>query len=62
MLTLRTIGLLWVAGLSLIYAVCPNFCSGHGKCGQYDICTCFLGPDGQYAWTGADCSQRTCPK
>mmetsp|Transcript_10940 Transcript_10940/g.16482 ORF Transcript_10940/g.16482 Transcript_10940/m.16482 type:complete len:215 (+) Transcript_10940:21-665(+) len=42
-------------------AVCPNYCSGHGICGDYDICKCFNNPDGSEAWTGYDCSKRTCP-
>ena len=56
-------------------AACPNSCSGHGTCDQYDACTCFKeaavttgGGDqrfkgtNQYEWTGADCSRRTCPR
>ena len=27
-----------------------------------DSCTCYLRPNGDPAWTGADCSLRTCPK
>ena len=42
-------------------AYCPNSCSGKGSCGDYDICTCVNGPDGNPAFTGPDCSQRTCP-
>lgn len=36
-------------------AACPNQCSGHGSCIQNDKCSCYA------MWTGADCSQRTCP-
>jgi len=43
-------------------AACPNQCSGHGRCGAGDICTCFQSSGGafpsRYSWTGADCSQR----
>lgn len=35
-------------------ASCPNQCSGHGRCGQTDKCSCF------YRWEGADCSLRKC--
>lgn len=44
-----------------IRAYCPNGCSGHGSCGADDRCTCYLRPNGEFAWQGADCSQRTCP-
>ena len=40
-----------------VEAICANGCSGHGTCGQNNVCTCFSG------WNGgaADCSYRTCP-
>eukprot|EP01038_Epipyxis_sp_PR26KG_P008207 gene8207-11105_t len=44
-----------------INGACPNQCNGHGICGDYDKCTCFDGPDGKSAWTGYDCSIKTCP-
>ncbi|CAM9580118.1 unnamed protein product [Chrysoparadoxa australica] len=49
--------------LGVVVAYCPNACSGHGGCGVNDRCTCYLRPGGdEYAWQGADCSERTCPK
>lgn len=46
-------------------AACPNQCSGHGRCGDFDKCVCFrqqgLYSPYRYGYTGADCSQRTCP-
>jgi len=42
-------------------AFCPNACSGHGSCGANDKCTCYSRPNGDAAWTGHDCSERTCP-
>jgi hypothetical protein len=48
--------------LQLILSSCPNFCSGHGECDKFFRCTCYKGPDGELAWTGNDCSLRTCPK
>merc|ERR1719240_1475329 len=55
--------LLAVASLSVtVDAYCPNGCSGHGSCGNNDKCTCYTRPDGDPAWTGHDCSLRTCPK
>jgi len=57
-------------------AHCPNSCSGHGSCALFnaasqptvDTCVCFKVRESEFdsnaeeaAWTGADCSQRTCP-
>jgi hypothetical protein len=52
-------------------AWCPNGCSGHGTCqaSPKDSCSCFTRmesfsgiTDSSFAaWTGADCSLRTCP-
>jgi len=42
-------------GIAFILAECPNACSGHGSCGQFDQCDCC------FNWQGADCSERTCP-
>jgi len=42
-------------------AYCPNNCNSKGECGPYDVCTCVNHVDGSPAWTGADCSLRTCP-
>jgi len=66
--------LAFLAMLSIaVNAYCPNLCSGHGSCGSNDKCTCYTqkgtasGYDGggfniaRVAWTGADCSLRTCP-
>jgi hypothetical protein len=33
---------------------CPNACSSHGKCGQYDSCICYRN------WMSNDCSERVC--
>lgn len=49
--------------ISISLTNCPNLCSGHGYCGNFDKCYCFKGIDEEEeAWTGADCSLRTCPK
>lgn len=40
--------------MSVAMASCPNRCSGNGRCGRYDKCTCFPG------FTGPDCSERYC--
>jgi hypothetical protein len=50
----------WVAAVLLlapsVFAVCPNYCSGHGSCGSENTCSCNDGWD-----FAADCSLRTCP-
>ncbi len=53
--TMRT-GLLAVIALSalaLVAARCPSACSGHGTCGNDDVCACWKN------WQGFDCSERT---
>jgi len=59
--------LIAVAILAVAQASCPNSCSGHGTCNNYDQCTCFDessldNSDSSAEWTGADCSLRTCPR
>jgi hypothetical protein len=41
--------------LATIWAECPNACSAHGKCGAYDMCTCYRN------WMAADCSESKLP-
>lgn len=59
-ITLLALAILGFTEMTAAY--CPNACSGHGSCGLNDKCTCYLRPNGDPAWTGHDCSQRTCPK
>jgi hypothetical protein len=40
--------------LQSILAECPNACSAHGKCGAYDMCSCYRN------WVANDCSERMC--
>ncbi|KAG5191524.1 sexually induced protein 3 [Tribonema minus] len=47
--------------LAQVAAHCPNFCNLHGICTANDICVCHLKNDDTPAWTGPDCSERTCP-
>lgn len=42
------------AALNTASAECPNACSAHGKCGAYDMCTCYRN------WMANDCSERIC--
>jgi hypothetical protein len=64
----RTI--LIVALFGAAAAFCPNACTGHGTCksSPKDSCECFTRRETELtsnadvaAWTGADCSERTCP-
>lgn len=41
-----------VISLRFISGECPNACSAHGRCGAYDMCTCYRN------WMANDCSQR----
>jgi hypothetical protein len=57
-----------IAAASLIaaaWASCPNQCSGHGRCGDFDRCLCFrqqgLSSPYRFGFTGPDCSLRACP-
>jgi len=53
------------AGIGLASAACPNTCSGHGTCNALDQCTCYLESSeggAEAMWTGADCSEMTCPR
>ena len=47
--------------LVCVTAYCPNGCSGHGSCGENDMCTCYNRVDGNPAWIYPDCSGRSCP-
>ena len=46
--------ILALVALSGVMAKCPNGCSGKGRCGENDLCTCFPG------YTDLDCSGRKC--
>jgi len=37
-----------------VSAECPNACSAHGKCTQFDSCDCYRN------WMSNDCSERIC--
>lgn len=41
---------------------CDNNCTGNGICVKNINCQCFLNLNGDPAWTGPDCSLKTCPK
>ena len=45
----------------IVYSYCERNCNGHGTCNDNDRCDCYKGRDGFVAWTGYDCSKRTCP-
>lgn len=40
-----------VSYFSLVAAECPNACSAHGKCTNYDMCICYRN------WMANDCSE-----
>ena len=42
--------------------MCSNNCSSHGECQINGNCVCHKNINGEYEWTGGDCSLRTCPK
>lgn len=42
--------------------ICDNACSGHGQCTPNNNCKCFADIGHEEAYTGPDCSLRTCPK
>lgn len=63
---MKTFGaLLAFAGVLAAEAACPNQCSGHGRCTENDVCECYKQTGTTWrqrvGYTGADCSQRTCP-
>ena len=62
---MKFIAVIVVAGLGFASAACPNSCNGHGTCNALDHCTCYLESahiSSEAMWTGADCSEMTCPR
>lgn len=50
------LGIVLVVILAGVEAACPNHCSGHGQCGDENVCDCDV------LWTAyPDCSGRLCP-
>lgn len=45
---------LLIVSTPMTKGACPNGCSGHGTCGEFDACVCHSN------WIGADCSERQC--
>jgi hypothetical protein len=52
---IRQVPLLLALLFDAAHAACPKLCSGHGICGDGNICSCFEGWDPG----AADCSRRT---
>lgn len=55
--------LLLMICINLVLSRCPNYCSGHGKCGKDAVCECYPGWGSQYDVTlyrSHDCSTRVC--
>ena len=52
---------LMITLVTVINSLCPNACSGHGYCEDFDICICYEDDEGNPAWQRNDCSERTCP-
>lgn len=46
--------LLLSASLMNVNAECPNACSSHGRCSNFDMCLCYRN------WMANDCSERIC--
>jgi hypothetical protein len=55
MMRTTLIALALVGMASFAAAECPNACSGHGRCGESDQCSCDRG------YVSGDCSHRACP-
>lgn len=62
---MKLVALVMAAGIGMVSAACPNSCNGHGTCNALDQCTCYLeatNVGSASMWTGADCSEMTCPR
>jgi len=55
------LGLAAFAAPRVAEASCPNLCSGHGTCGNDDICDCYQDWITGDAGDAGDCRERRCP-